>query len=343
MKNIFLKILAIIAAIAFWIIVVSLENTFYVFPEQLEIQAFNLPEDLTLKDPLGKAVITLQSAPRDIQKLSSNDFEVYIDLKNAAGGEIAAEVSVTSKNPDVRVLKIEPSKVQVELEEVKEKTLPINYDINGEAAENYQVKEVKLSRDDMIVKGSKEGLAKASELRATVVLKGTETTNLTQKATLQAVTADGTIVEGLNFEQEDVNAEIIIEQGLRTKVVGIQPVVTGELQSAWLKNLTVRPSTIQIRGSNERLSRITNLKTLPVSITTLQQNKTAFINVVLPEGITLAEGEKRAVSIIADIEEIATPPTISTEPPATPIIPPQDFLKPEEPDPKPAGEAVEEN
>ena len=50
MKRIFhnmgLKILAVISALLLWATVVILQNVPYQFPEEFEVQAFNLPEHL---------------------------------------------------------------------------------------------------------------------------------------------------------------------------------------------------------------------------------------------------------------------------------------------------------
>lgn len=307
--------MAIFAAIIFWVIVINLENTFYVFPDPIEIQAFNLPENLVVEEDLGTAKITLQSAPRDINKIAIKDFEVYVDLKGAGEGERQVEVSVSSKNPEVRVLKVEPSVIKLQLEAITEKTVPLNYSIKGTPAENYQVKDVEFDIAELIVKGSKEDLAKVTEVQAQIALKGDETSDLEKSTTLVAIDAEGAILDDVIPEREEINAKIIIQQGLRTKTVGIEPTITGELDSGWIKSLSISPTNIQIKGSNSALSSISSVSTIGIPIAQLKEQGTVAIGISLPQNITLAEGAARTVYVTAQFEELTVePPTIEEKP-----------------------------
>jgi len=343
MKNLSLKILAILSAIVFWVIIINLENTFYVLPEPIEIQAFNLPENLAVQQELGNATLTLNVAPTEVKKISPKDFNVYVDLKNAGAGERQAEVSVSSKNPEVRILKVEPSIIKFTLEEIKEKKVPVTYVIKGNPAENYQVKEVTLGQDEITVKGSKDSLAKVSEVQAAIILQGTETETFNQKAILQATDTKGKIIKDLSLELTELSAGIVIEQGLRSKTVGIEPVITGELESAWLRSLRIHPTNVRIKGNNNEISGITNIKTNPIDIRKLQEKKTITIGLQLPKGIKLDEGASKVITISADIKKITPPPTIENEEDANSGKPDESSVKVEEPKTDSAFETKENN
>ncbi|MEK9133075.1 MAG: hypothetical protein AAB606_05215, partial [Patescibacteria group bacterium] len=74
-KNLPLKILSLVLATVFWVFVVSLENNFVQFPEQIPIQVFNLAPDLALTGQLGTVKLGLRAADVGIMRsLSANDF-----------------------------------------------------------------------------------------------------------------------------------------------------------------------------------------------------------------------------------------------------------------------------
>lgn len=325
MKNFLLKLLALCAGIAFWVIVITLENTFYVFPEDLEIQPFNLPENLSISDEIGKAKITLQVAPQAIKNISSKDFEVYIDLKNSAPGEHQAEVTVSSKNPEVKIVKIEPSIIKVSLQELTDRKIPIVAEVKGKPAEGFQIKEITLNKEELTLSGETDILSKLQEAKAVIKLSGQEKSNFNRKAKVVLSLPENIKANAVNTSITEVTAKVTIEEGLSTKTVGVKPLIDGSLDNAWLKSVKVNPPSIRIQGLNKNLQELDFLSTGSINISELHNRRNIKVFLKLPTGISLADGETNSIELTADFETVNVP-----QPPK-----PQPQEKPEPPQPQP--------
>ncbi|MCA9374411.1 hypothetical protein KC725_04595, partial [Candidatus Peregrinibacteria bacterium] len=89
-SNIHLKLLALISAIVLWFVVITVENTIYIFPQELEIDVRNLGSNLSLANELPEVKLFLQVSKEELKSLTPDDFNVYIDLGNAQAGEKSA-------------------------------------------------------------------------------------------------------------------------------------------------------------------------------------------------------------------------------------------------------------
>ncbi|MBU1445949.1 hypothetical protein KKD70_01660, partial [Patescibacteria group bacterium] len=146
-----LKVIAVLAAIIFWILIVGAENTFYTLPDKIPVKTFNLSENLTISKDLDSVSLRLRIGSRlDVKNISPSDFEAYVDLTDVIEGEREVAVVVSSKNPDVSVLKVEPSSLKVRIEAKAEKELPIEYTLQGDPKDGYEVKEVVIEQTNEI-------------------------------------------------------------------------------------------------------------------------------------------------------------------------------------------------
>lgn len=210
-KNIPLKIFSLLLATIFWIFVVSLENTFYKLPAEIPIQVFNRAENLALASILPSVHLTLRTAdPLALRNLSPNDFEAYVDLRNAGAGKAHVAVSVTSKNPQVSVMRIEPSEVEVELEPVREKIVSVTPKIKGRLGTGFQIESVKLLRETVTVSGAESLLKKIAKGEVEIKLTGKEEENVTKQGTVKIFGEEGVLLEGLQIEPETVTALVTI-------------------------------------------------------------------------------------------------------------------------------------
>lgn len=213
MKRIFhnagLKTLAIISAFLLWATVVTLQNVPYQFPEEFEVQAFNLPEHLSLAEPLPKSRIRIVASKENRSRVSKKDFEVYVDLKNASEGEFKTEVFVTSKNPNITVYEVSPEEITVNLEITREKTLLVNVVTEGKPAEGFEVSAMEWSPEKIEIKGPKTAVQKAKKIIVKAELRGKEKESFIKKFMAEVVDDKGLPVE--EFQKEKNEIEISFE------------------------------------------------------------------------------------------------------------------------------------
>lgn len=325
LKNWHVKILSLVAASVFWFFVLSSVNTFFVYPTPLPIETFNVPEDLAVVNALGDATLTVR-ADQDIYKnLTTDNFTVYVDLNGLSAGEQTVQVSVNSKKTDVSVVAIDPIQVIAVLEEVQTKEVPMEFELKGNPASNYTA----FLQDNLEilveVSGAESIVEKVKKAVATLTLTGTETGEVTRTVEINVYDARGVELTQVTTNPETVEMNAIVEPESAVKTVGIKVNTEGEMDG-YISQIQTTPDVVQIQGNAATLEAIDYLETEPVFIDPGQTQIIATAELVLPEGVSLAEGEVSSVDV--EIEVTLRQDSESTEEHQTPANLENNVLEP---------------
>jgi YbbR domain-containing protein len=303
LKNLHLKILSLFLAMFFWIFVVSLENTFFEMPDEIPIQVFNLAPELALSTKLPSVRLTLRASdPVALRRLSPADFEAYIDLRNIGAGDRLVPILVTSKNPQVSVVKSKPAEMMVIIEPVRQKLVTVVGEVKGQPAKGFRVDAIKLFHEIIAVKGAASLLAQISTAKALIALDGTEAENTTKKAIVKVYDASGTVLEELKIEEE-VSALLTIVEVSNAKQVGVKAKITGAVVNGVVRRIEVSPAVISVKGTKEVLSQLEIVETEAIDVSSASASFEKKVRVVLPAGVSLEEGEKGEVVVKVEIEK----------------------------------------
>lgn len=296
LKNWHVKILSLIAASVFWFFVLSSVNTFFVYPTPLAIQIFNVSENLAVVNGLGDATLTVR-ADQDIYKnLTTDNFTVYVDLKDLSAGEQTVQVSVNSKKNDVSVMAIDPIQVVVVLEEVQIKEISIEFELEGKPASNYAAELSVLPDFSVEISGAESIVAEAEKAVATLTLTGTETGDVTRMVDVKVYNARGQELHQITPNPGTVSMNARVEPTEAVKTVGIKVNTEGEVDG-YISQISTTPDVVQIQGDAETLAGVDYLETEPVVIEDGQTKITANAELILPDGVSLAEGESSSVEV----------------------------------------------
>lgn len=303
LKNLHLKILSLVLAMFFWIFVVSLENAFFEMPDEISIQVFNLAPELALSTKLPSVRLTLRASdPVALRRLSPADFEAYIDLRNIGAGDRLVPILVTSKNPQVSVVKSQPAEIEVVIEPVRQKLVTVVAEVKGQPAKGFRVDLLKLSHETVAVKGAASLLTQISTAKALVALDGNETENISKKVIVKIFDASGTVLEELKIEEE-VSVRLTIVEVSNSKQVGVKAKITGAVVNGVVKRIEVSPGVISVKGTKEALSQLEIVETEAIDLNSAAASFEKKVRVVLPEGVILEEGEKGEVVVKVEIEK----------------------------------------
>lgn len=146
------KVLSLIIAIGFW---------FYVneqsLPEKylsLNLVIKNLPQDLMPANQYkDEILLKIKGKESVLAQLSSKNFEAYIDLNNATAGRNFAVVNITKPDLKFKIVKIEPQVIEIELDKVIHKQVPISLTVINEPADGYKKIDEKIYPDKIVIKG----------------------------------------------------------------------------------------------------------------------------------------------------------------------------------------------
>lgn len=286
-----LKVLAVISAIIFWFLVIGTENTFYTFPEEVPVKAFNLADNLVVSGDLPTVTLRLKIDSREtVKNLTVDDFSAFIDLDGQKEGQSTVRVEVSSKSSDIAVVKVDPSEITVDIEKVSDKEVPVDYKIEGDVAEGYSVKDVELDKENVVIKGSSESLDDVYQATALISLDNNKN-DLEASVPLVVYDEKGDIIEDISFEEDEVGVKVSIASQTDQKILGVQPSVTGNPnESVWIESIDVDPAYVIAEGDQQILETLDFVSTQEVNVEGLSENKTFMVSLdSVPEGISIED------------------------------------------------------
>jgi YbbR domain-containing protein len=113
--------------------------------------------------------LTVKGRKDKINALGKNDFQAQIDLanvKNASDNELPVEI-VTNKS-DITIDSINPRKIKLNIENIVEKTFPIDVKAVGSLAKNYKIINTSIVPDTISVKDFESVIQSISTVRTVV-------------------------------------------------------------------------------------------------------------------------------------------------------------------------------
>ena len=128
-------------------------------------------------------------------------------------------VLVTSKNPQVSVIKTEPSEFQLTIEPVRQKLVNVLTEVKGQPRKGFRVDAVILSSETVTVKGAASVLSKIASAKALIMLDGSETENSTKKAVVKIYDAAGAVLDEVQIQEADFSANLSIVEVSNSKQV----------------------------------------------------------------------------------------------------------------------------
>lgn len=174
-ENWLLKFISLAFAVVLWFFVMgeSRMEVNHIVPLEYE----NLPKDLMIASEVPSSVAIRISGPRALQmNLSPGDISLAVDLKGLSAGVSSFKRLEESLNipSGLKITRISPSYVDVKLERVRVRVVPVRVVLTGEPAVGFKVKSFKALPGKVAVSGAESELKGISE----VVTEGVDLTNV---------------------------------------------------------------------------------------------------------------------------------------------------------------------
>ena len=194
-----------------------------------------------------------------------------------------------------------PSDVNVHLEELISKEVPVELEIRGEVPRGYTAEDALIDPTFIVVEGLSSDVEKIDLARITVFLgsSDTETKVDLRPPIFYDEQARVVGVSGLTISPDEVSVTIPISEAedFANKVISVD-VVGNPAPGYRVLNATVDPPSVLVTGTPSRLERPFTVQTEPIDVTGLTESFESRISLDLPPGITLDEVQE----IIATVE-----------------------------------------
>ncbi|PLX99767.1 MAG: YbbR domain pair protein [Desulfuromonas sp.] len=160
-----LKLISVILALLLWMFIMGERRLEVGYLVPLELQ--NIPESLMIANEVPSLVDVRVSGPRTLlMKVSPNDISIAVDLADLKPGlttfkRLEERLNLPS---GLRVTRLSPSFIDLKLERIKQKQVPVKIALTGEPLPGFQVGRVTAVPSRVVVEGAETELKSVSEV-----------------------------------------------------------------------------------------------------------------------------------------------------------------------------------
>ncbi len=295
---------ALVLAIIVWVSSVTAsdpnQTITYDIPVKLEMLGQN--PDLVITHQQVQGVNVTLRAPRSVHARLAGDpslINANINLSGLEAGDHSLTPEVIVDLKPVQVVEISPDSVNLSLEKVASKTLPVSLVQTGTLPVGYQTRSVKLSQTEAKLIGPESLVETVVEIAATIDISEL-TTNIRRTLDLKPLNEAGIVVEGIVLSPNRVDVTINVEQLVGYRNVFVKIVTSGSVAQGYhLTSIVVDPPTLTVYAENPDLIRgmPAYIETEPVNLNGAQQSFESRAGLQLPEGIVVIGDQSVLVSV----------------------------------------------
>jgi YbbR domain-containing protein len=310
--------LAFVLALAVWVSSVTAadpdEVSAYPHPIKLEFVGQD-PSLINVSSSATQVTVTLR-APRSVWELiktDSNAVRAIVDLSGLSAGSHTLNVQIQIAERPARMTSVTPEKVEVVLEPLVTRTMPVEFNVLGDPATGYQADAVQTEIREVIVSGPESMMNSAAKVEASLTInEAREDINATLIP--QVVDKNGEPIIDLSITPNKIPVTVPIKQEGGYRDIAVKVVVEGQVASGYhLTNISVYPPVITVYSTDPNLIKTLQgyVETLPFDLTNADQDIETRLHLILPEGVTVV-GEQ-TVLVQAGISAIESSITISNK------------------------------
>lgn len=314
-KNLRLKLLALILAGGLWIIVMNSSEGVHKFGEGVPVRLFNLDPEMvvTNKDTLEPVKIFLRGPKDSMKNLKAEDFNVYVNLNGLSKGRHDLLVQVNmEKQQEARIAKIEPSQLQLILEPKITKTLPVVVITEGRVSDDFAFHAPTAAITSAKATGANSIINQAVEAIVLLKFTGEEESDVEKSLPLTARNDKGIFLSNLEIVPTTVKVSAVLERISHSKTVGVKATLSQKplAEGYWLKNVEVEPATITIKGEPASLKRIDFIPTAEIDVEGLSRDVKKRVDLQLPRGVMLGNPSSDTVTVKVQVATSSTKRTV---------------------------------
>ena len=280
-----LKLGAVILATLLYSGLVLSENT-RTFAGSVPIEVVEQPTSMVLLTNLPDVVRIRYFAPNEGIRLDSSSFRATVDLSTINPSEVRVNVAVRVEaiDPRIQILDYEPSRINIQVDEVIRREVPIEVD-TGDIPPGLDVREAQLSLGSATVVGPSSVVKRAARAVARVRI---DPSGIDVDRDVDLIVLDelGEPLSQVDVEPLKVRVTIAVFTDRKTRSLAVNPIYTGTPAAGFeVAAVTVEPVIVGVEGDADQLAALTRLDTQPISISGISSDLDRTVALSLPAGI----------------------------------------------------------
>lgn len=303
-------LLACIMAVAVWVSAVTAADPdeARVYPRPIPLEVLGQDPRLVIVGSLPEQVNVTMRAPRSTwEQLTSTDGQVraVLDLSGLEAGEHRLPVQLQVTTQPVRVVSVTPQTLDVKLELLATKVLPIQLSLRGEPAIGYEAGAARITPQEVTVSGPQSRVEQVVDVRADLSIAGVRQ-DAQNTLTLRLLDAAGLPVSGLTVKPETAQVFIPITQQGGYRDIAVKVNVRGQVAAGYrLTAISVFPPVLTVYSQNPALVKDLPgfIETEPLNLNGASQDIDTRLPLVLPRGVSIVGEQTVQVQVGIDTIE----------------------------------------
>lgn len=293
-NNLSLKLATLVVAILLWSYVMSEVNPIIrkefknVTVNYLNVQSLERQGLVIMSPESAKVNVEITGKKKEVDKVLASNIYAEVDLTGYGEGQVRVPITVKLLNntADVIVSNISPQEILFTLEKTIPKEITITPETIGEMDEKYVVGDIVSEPETIIIRGPRSWVNEVDRAVATVDVTN-KTKDFTDTVPIKLLNSEGEEVVGVEKEPSFAKLTVPI---LQTKELPVELVIEGDApENTSITNILLNPSTVKVKGYEQDLNLLENIKTKPVDINLLLDTNMIEVELDLPEGIELVD------------------------------------------------------
>lgn len=290
--NLSLAVISVGLATSLWLYVTDKENPTQVqaFNSSIPVKFVNVPNDLAVANASEASVrIRIEAPTNELGQLRADDFNATVNLGGMQKGQASIAIDVTPPNSRINVVDVSPSRIDVTLESVRSKEVPIEVALVGSPQQGFASVGKTSDPQTAIVSGPESLVALVDRVAAEVNLTGLRVDVADDRASLKPRDARGGEISGVKVAPDTASVSVNLEQREFSLEFVVNPLVTGQPASGYnIVGVTSDPRLITLTGPLDVLQSIDAVRgiaTEEIAIADARSDVVRQVQVTLPQGV----------------------------------------------------------
>ena len=260
--------------------------------QNIAVTAEDVPPDMLIVGGMPSVAVTLKGPEDVLRGLVPSDITASVSFAAVEEPGID-EYAVSVEAPSgVRKVVSDPSIVEVELDLIVTQSFEI--ELQEDIARPASVTSIEISSNLASVRGPQDQVDQIAAIVLPVELDN-RNESFTESVTVQALGNDGEVIEDIELSPASVELSVTFEQTSRDVPVTVicACVVDDRLEEVELITAAAIPSTIRVSGPSSAIQDISEIRTVPVDISELEESgwilDVELDALALPEAVSLSD------------------------------------------------------